>query len=1058
MKRKLKKGIVLVLMCVFMIPQLTTLSVFAEGTKSDEKKSAYLFAYFTSSSADGEQIRFALSKDGFKYKPLNENRPVIKQNLGTGSVRDPYILEGKDGYYYLIGTDLRVSTAGQPWGRNTSIVTWKSKDLIDWTDETIIPIINQYESTSEESQNRVWAPEAVYDEEKGEYMIFWSMQGGSEIYPNQLKIWYSYTKDFKTLTEEPKILYAPVLVDGEAANTNIDSIDANIVEKDGVFHLFYKHGAGEDAGTKLATSNNLTGPYTLVSKGLVSPPSVEGADVFKLINEDDNDEWAMIYDYYTKGKYGMSTSNDLINFTTIKDNKVDFDFSPRHGYVIPITETQYDGLVDKWGIEEDPVLPEITPQEEPIVNYDFEQYNGNIVNDTSNKKNNGKIFGSSNYVNDIEKGSVLYLDGKNGSYLEFPQGLVDGMDTFSISLDVKSEMKSGNYFVFTAGLDANKYTFLKINKDSVRNSITKSAWTGEEAVSASIGDCVGKWMNIKIVMTEDTMAIYKDGVLLGRKEDISVSMSDLGINLKSYLGKSFYSGDSYFKGYFDNVKIYNRELSEIEIADEFGIKLPVIKKVSAEGYKFINTIINNENNKVSIYVKSGTDLTNVPLKFEFKNSITTSNPVSGSKVDLTTPKEYIIENETWIVEAIESNNPVLDGLYADPDIAVFNGRYYIYPTTDGFNGWSGTYFKVFSSDDLINWTDHGKILDVASDDVPWATGSAWAPCIAENNGKYYFYYCANQQIGVAVADSPEGPFTNISVDKPMISWNDIKSGVSIGQIIDPSVFTDDDGQSYMYFGNGNGSPAVVKLNDDMVSFDKNTMENIKFNGNADFREAITVTKRGEKYHFTWSCDDTRSENYHVKYGISDSPMGEVTVIGNILEKQPELGILGTGHHSMTQIPNKDEYYIAYHRFSTTPPDGVSGDSRGYNREVCIEKVEFDENGLMKKIIPTLEGLPGPVFIEEEPIIVSKISNLKGIASDSTVRLTWDEPINKNGLVEYILYKDGKELTRVPIGSTEYLANLLKNNTIYGFKVVTKYSNEEISKPVSMNIRTKKIDN
>lgn len=288
MIKGLRKKIVMMLSCVFMTQQLASVATYAEARVTTEEKEAYLFAYFTGNSADGEQIRFALSKDGYKYKPLNENNPVINQKLGTGSVRDPYILEGNDGYY-LIGTDLRVSTAGDPWGRNNSLVTWRSKDLIEWTDETIIPIIGAYESTSESYQTRAWAPEAIYDSEKDQYMIFWAMQGGSEENPNQLKLWYSYTKDFKTLTEEPKVLYAPTLAEGEADNTNIDAIDANIVEKDGVFHLFYKHGAGSKAGTKLATSTSITGPYELVSNDIVSPANVEGADVFKLITDDGSD-------------------------------------------------------------------------------------------------------------------------------------------------------------------------------------------------------------------------------------------------------------------------------------------------------------------------------------------------------------------------------------------------------------------------------------------------------------------------------------------------------------------------------------------------------------------------------------------------------------------------------------------------------------------------------------------------------------------------------------------------------------------------------------------------
>lgn len=113
-------------------------------------------------------------------------------------------------------------------------------------------------------------------------------------------------------------------------------------------------------------------------------------------------------------------------------------------------------------------------------------------------------------------------------------------------------------------------------------------------------------------------------------------------------------------------------------------------------------------------------------------------------------------SRTWTVEAVPNRSPVLPGLNADPDVHYLDGQYWIYPTTDGYAGWSGTSFKAYSSKDLVHWKDHGVILDLGPD-VSWADKNAWAPAIAERDGKYYFYFCAEQQIGVAVADSPAGP-------------------------------------------------------------------------------------------------------------------------------------------------------------------------------------------------------------------------------------------------------------------------------------------------------------
>ncbi len=322
-------------------------------------------------------------------------------------------------------------------------------------------------------------------------------------------------------------------------------------------------------------------------------------------------------------------------------------------------------------------------------------------------------------------------------------------------------------------------------------------------------------------------------------------------------------------------------------------------------------------------------------------------------VKIQTENEYT--EEIWKIYSEWCANPVLSKQYADPDIELFGDTYYLYTTTDGFSGWSGTQFHVFSSKDLVNFRDEGVILDVASDDVAWSIGSAWAPCIETRNGKYYFYFCAkdtagDSQIGVAVSDHPAGPFT--AMPQPIVTKKlCAEHGVLIGQAIDPSVFTDEDGCAYLLFGNGGG--AVAKLNEDMVSLDLSTLA--QYNGLKDFREAVTVTKRGGIYHFTWSCDDTGSPDYHVNYGISDSIYGPVEYKYTLLKKDEENGILGTGHHCILSIPNCDEYYIAYHRFFT--PLGTFAEGLGFHRETCIDKLYFDkDSGLMLPVTPTHKGI------------------------------------------------------------------------------------------------------
>ncbi len=378
----------------------------------------------------------------------------------------------------------------------------------------------------------------------------------------------------------------------------------------------------------------------------------------------------------------------------------------------------------------------------------------------------------------------------------------------------------------------------------------------------------------------------------------------------------------------------------------------------SEEVKKINLVQNNKEKTLELPVLPNTDLTNFNPKFESTKSlkITPSKAVDFSKGAVKyTVKPNGEKAQTWLVTAVKNHNPVLAGYYADPDIIYSNktGKYYLYPTSDGFDGWSGTYFKVFSSPDLVNWTDEGKIISLG-ENVTWANRNAWAPCIAEKKidgkYKYFFYFTAAQKIGVAVADDPAGPFVDLG--KPLIA--DRPEGVTRGQVIDPDVFTDPvSGKTYLYWGNG--FLAGAELNDDMVSIKQETVKVFKMHGS--FREGSHVFYRNGKYYFSWSVDDTRSPNYRVGYGLMSSPLGEIFVAEDyiILKKDEKMGIYGTGHHSTIQVPGKDEFYIVYHRFNY--PNGINmGDAAGYHREVCIDKLEFAPDGTILPVVPTHKGI------------------------------------------------------------------------------------------------------
>lgn len=336
------------------------------------------------------------------------------------------------------------------------------------------------------------------------------------------------------------------------------------------------------------------------------------------------------------------------------------------------------------------------------------------------------------------------------------------------------------------------------------------------------------------------------------------------------------------------------------------------------------------------------------------------HPRHGSVIPIT-KKELKTLTDTWgMPEGFPAipHNPAIEGYFADPDVLYSEktGKYYIYPTSDGYPGWGGYYFKTFSSTDLKNWTDEGVILNHKID-VSWSDGNAWAPCIIEkklgkNKYKYYYYFSGGKEggpkkIGVATADNPTGPFKDSG--KPIIDFK--PEGVKGGQEIDPDVFFDPVSKKYYLYW-GNGYLGAAELDKNMLSIKKNTM--IEMTPDKTFREAITVFYRKGLYYFLWSEDDTRSPNYKVRYATAKSPLGPLTISGDniVIMKDPSQKIYGTGHNSVLQIQGTDEWYIVYHRMSR--PNGIKmGSAGGWHREVCMDKMEFNEDGSIKQVTPSI---------------------------------------------------------------------------------------------------------
>ena len=326
----------------------------------------------------------------------------------------------------------------------------------------------------------------------------------------------------------------------------------------------------------------------------------------------------------------------------------------------------------------------------------------------------------------------------------------------------------------------------------------------------------------------------------------------------------------------------------------------------------------------------------------------------------------------------KQRTPLVDHIYtADPSAHVFEGKLYIYPSHDigndnpddgsGDNFWMEDY-HVYSMDTIdAPCIDHGSVLHIK--DVPWATEQMWAPDAATKNGKYYLYFPAKDKdgifrVGAAVGDRPEGPFTS----EP----NFIEGSFSI----DPAVFTDEDGKSFMYNGGiwggqlekwqtgefVTGAPAnqpgtdgpqgsepalrpwIAQMGDDMVSLAHSPryIDILDENGNPltaedterRFFEAPWVHKFNGKYYLSYSTGDT----HFICYAEADNPYGPFTYKGRVLE--PVIG--WTNHHSICEFNGK--WYLFYH-------DSRLSGGETAKRNMMFTELEIAADGTITTVFP-----------------------------------------------------------------------------------------------------------
>lgn len=328
------------------------------GAQAQEAKkspySSYLFAFFSDNSPRGEQVRYAISDDGFDYKSLNFGRPVVASDtisLKKG-VRDPHIIRGEDGKtFYMVLTDMRSS---EGWQSNDGLVLMKSTDLIHWQ-HTAIDFPTRFPNLAgfdRQNLHAVWAPQTIWDPVEKKYMIYYSIGRHDWEYPtddpnfNQpyFRIFYSYANEDFTDITEPKLLFdfGTAAIDGDIVYDAKNQEYVLFFKDEGRSVMNKKGNFRTRQGVMRATSKSLTGPYTVEYRHLQKPGQypVEGSSVFPLIN---SDEFILMYDCYANGFYQFC-KGDLKNFTYVKDTPTRGTFTPRHGSVMHITKAERERL------------------------------------------------------------------------------------------------------------------------------------------------------------------------------------------------------------------------------------------------------------------------------------------------------------------------------------------------------------------------------------------------------------------------------------------------------------------------------------------------------------------------------------------------------------------------------------------------------------------------------------------------------------------------------------------------------------------------------------------
>lgn len=379
---------------------------------------AYLFAYFRNDakSTNGENIFYAVSKDGYNYESLNGGVPVANASQGTGHSRDPYIMKAQDGAeykYYMVATDANTTNNYN----NTSLHTWGSNDLIHWDELANPQFATDKGGGSKTITNMCWAPEAIWDPVAEKYMVYFSSNEADSAANESSKIWYSYTSDFKNF-DEKQLLFDP----------GYGVIDADITPYKNGYVMMYKKEASSDPGAKKVwytfktgkSPSNSDGEYDAANAKVfesVTKTQAEGPQVFPIAG---TSSYGVLVDYFSNGGFGFSYTSDFESYSKISaDNCSINHLNPSHGCIIPISDMEYYNLSQAFGkatSTQTAVAPGDTANSHLVARYFT---SNNAREDVSGKGNHiGAYNGSTKHNGNVSSVDMVVQDGRLAAHFD----------------------------------------------------------------------------------------------------------------------------------------------------------------------------------------------------------------------------------------------------------------------------------------------------------------------------------------------------------------------------------------------------------------------------------------------------------------------------------------------------------------------------------------------------------------------------------------------------------------------------------------------------------------